>query len=752
MRPIACFLVPLSISLATAAPATAAPQWIGSTIERKGTAFATCTGPAVALTMAYEGEPDGSSPAVGDVYSIRFTFENKGNCVGNLGETAYGFDVGFELPRRHEPEHNFQYGGRMLAIQCFLRDAAGAQSQLSADVCAQKLTRPFGSRWVIETAGGYERFRWKVPKGGSLDVVVPVVAVDPVARDEAGLKAHVTLQMSTLAGFDFTDLAVPMAVAATPMKIEQPLLANLGPTSVTLSARMFNRFVGGEAYIQLEPAPMFDSVRLFPAADNTNYEDHQTSWLDLQPDTEYRWRPGILTKPMNVVGEYQTFRTPPASQAKVVADSDGDGILAARAAVDRLREARLLRSSGAGCNVGGVGVPGGPARAGGGWLLLVLLSGLIALRPKGVAFRRSWAGAFLAVAGALVLAACPGNDGDGANAITGGGDPGNRGDPGGGPPSGPPAGGGGGGGATTTGGALPIAFLRAQPGLFAVPAGWEVNQASLKAWQKDNQHVVTLSPPGNPSVVLGLREFITKASPSRVIDIAALSAEVVTVLEKKSGAQDGPYARWVAQVTLQDKPAVMGMFAWGNVGNKEGERVMSLAALVTPTLAEFQQLGGIVLLRKLAYALGPYEEGAPELMLSGTYSGAESDGGYFDPVTGSSSSSGHAITVTLTGSKISVTHLIQVALSVGVTSTSTEFTSAEGTYIRAGGIILPSWSRCTTQINLNGTTGSKDTCEAGWGATIEFLPRGDGSFIVRMPGLESPTIDEPGTVVVTPKP
>jgi hypothetical protein len=681
------FATPVVLLLTAHAPAArAAPEWIGVEQERTGTPVATCTGPAVKVAVAYQGEADGSSPAVGDVYPVRFTFQNLGNCTGDLGETVYGFDVAFSLPGRHQPMHNTVYGDSFHQIKCVLRDAAGGKTEVTFGTCALRVDRSPAGRWVIDTAGGVESYRWKVPRGQTLEVTVPVAALDPVAKSDAGLEVNVQLQLNPLAGRDSTDLRVPMAVAASPLLIDNTAMMDLGPTAVTLSARMFNRFSAGESYIQLEPAPLFDSVRLFGAPDGANYEDNQTTWLDLTPDTEYRWRAGILTKGGTLVGEFQTFRTPPASQALVV------------------------HRSGA-----------GPVCL----LMLLLLGGLARSRRSS----GSWAGALLITAASLMLPAC-----------SGGGDPGA-----GGPADGGRADAGSSGGAE----ALRIEFLRALPGLFTIPAGWEVKRTSLEAWQRDPQHVITLSPPGNPSVVLGLRALLTTISPARVIEVAALSAQVVSVIENRTGAGDGSYARWIAQVTLEGKPAVMGMFAWATPPNVDGERFVALAALVAPTRTEFDRLGGIGTLRQLAYGQTTYREGSPELMLSGKYEGVEGTGRFFDPTTDVSSDSSFGLTVTLSGDRITASHFVKLSSGAGTPAMPIAFTSAEGTYLRADGMIIPSWTSCATQTFLNRTVQQTGPCAPGWGAALEFIPRGDGSsFLVRMPGLASPSVDEQGTVLM----
>ncbi len=694
------------VLMAHAQAARAAPEWIGVEQERAGTASAICTGPAVKVALAYQGEADGSSPAVGDVYPVRFSFQNLGNCKGDLGETVYGFDVAFSLPKRHQPMHNTVYGEGFYQIKCFLRDAAGGKTELTFGNCALQLARPSADRWIVETAGGVERYRWKVPRGQTLEVIVPVAALDPVARDDGGLAANFQLQLNPLSGYDVTDIEVPVVVATSPLLIDKPAMNDLAPDAVTLSARMFNRFTAGESYIQLDPAPLFDAVRLFPAPDTSNYEDHHTTWLDLTPDTDYRWRAGIVIRGGgSLVGEYQTFHTPPAGQALMThATSPG--------------EARLIGTARGGCSAAG---PGAGASGGGVGLLLLVALFAFGRRSRG----SSASGGLLIAAAGLILVGCRGG-GD-----SGGGEPGDA-----------------GGGAQA---ALRVEFLRALPGLFTVPAGWEVNQASLKAWQRDPQHVITLSPPGNPTVVLGVRQFLTTISPGRLIEVAALSAQVVSVTENKPGAADGSYARWIAQVTRNGKPAVMGMFSWATPPNRDGERSVALAAMVAASGAEFDRLGGIDTLRTVAYGQTSYQEGTPELMLSGKYQGVDGTGGFFDPAAGASPESRFGMTVTLSGERISVSHFIK-APGTDPASASILFTSAEGTYVRADGIVIPAWSACTTQTFLNGTAGKKDPCVPGWGAALEFIPRSDGSsFQVRMPGMDTPGIDEPGTVVVRPR-
>jgi hypothetical protein len=67
-------------------------------------------------------------------------------------------------------------------------------------------------------------------------------------------------------------------------------------------------------------------------------------------------------------------------------------------------------------------------------------------------------------------------------------------------------------------------------------------------------------------------------------------------------------------------------------------------------------------------------------------------------------------------------------------------------------MIVPTWTSCFSEVQLNGIAGSRAACQPGWGATIHMIPRSDGSFLARMPGMEAVNnIDEPGTVVMTRK-
>lgn len=297
---------------------------------------------------------------------------------------------------------------------------------------------------------------------------------------------------------------------------------------------------------------------------------------------------------------------------------------------------------------------------------------------------------------------------------------------------------------------MPFTFLRAPPGTFLVPDGWQVNEASLKAWQIEDHHVLTMSPPGKPDVVLGLRQFLKVMRPERAIHIASLPAKIVEVLEDKKGAGEGLYARWVARVVLDGKPAVMGMYSWATLANEQtGKRNVRLAALLTPTMAEFESFGGIDNLRRLAYAQSYHAANDPELELAGEYLGAEGTGGWSDPYTGQSTPSGFGLSLALNGKQISVLHYRQVATGVGISYTSTVARMARGTFIRDRGMIVPTWSECSLEIIANGVPGGRSACEAGWGATIHLLPRSDGSFLARMPGMEAiNSVDEPGTVVV----
>ena len=710
--------------------AAAAPGWIGQYQEKKGTAFTTCTGTGLAarFTLAYEGELDGSAPAVGDVYPVLFSFENLGNCVADQGgRTSYGFDVRFLLPKRHAAIHDREYGDKVHRIQCFLHDPAGGRTEIVGETCARKIVTDIGWQ-TIETLDGYPRYKWVVPKGHRLDVIVPVIAADPVAKADGGFKAMVEFQMGALQGFDYLNLESPMVVASSPRLVADPEVSELTPTGAVLSADFFNRFTAIEGFFRLSPAPMFDGIRVFNANPLANNGRWQTYWGNLEPDTEYRWLAGIGlgSGDSTIISEEFTFRTPPMTGAKVV-HATATGAPAAESP-DLTRKLALQ----AGCSVGS---PGG---AGGAWLLLAALLLLLARRrPSRPAAILQRFLCCLLLPAAISMSGCesPHNSppADPSGPAGGEGDP----------TSPTPAGG--------PGAGLSFSFVRAQPGLFTIPAGWQVNDKSLKAWQKDNDHVITLSPPGNPAVVLGLRNVLTTVRPARAIQMAAIDAEVVEVLQNKSGDGEGLYSRWLARVTLDGKPMVMGMFSWATLGT-EGKRLVFLAALVAPTPAEFDLLGGIDTLRRLAYGQGTYLEGAPEVQVNGSYIGVEGTGGFINPYTGQTSDSGFGLSLTLTGNRISVLHYFQVSLGVGPTATSYSVVNARGTFVRYGGMIIPIWESCTSESLLNGTSSAKGPCPAGWGSALHMIPRSDGSFLVRMPGMETVgNIDEPGTVTVRPK-
>ena len=529
----------------------AAPEWIGQTVERKGGPLVRCSGPALSFSAAYQGEVDGSSPGVGDVYLIQLKFVNLGNCAENLGGTSYSLDPQLRMPKRHVPIHGYEYGGTTHQIQCVLRDPAGVQSELAAEKCALKLGKDVTGRWFIDTMGGYHRSRYVVPRGHTLEVTVPVIALDPVAKDEGGFEVHVEVQMNALqSGFDFFDVKPPMVVASRPLMIVDHKVERLTANSAQLSANFFSRFIAGEGYIQLEPAPMFDSVRTEALGADTHYGRYLSYWADLIPDTEYTWHGGILVGQMRVLGEKQTFRTPPATSARQVRSAPGEDSPPFQPEGVRLR---LLQGA---CSLGG-------GRGGGaGWSLLlgVVIAGLLR--------RRHRPGLLLLAAAALALAGCaskadptpgPTPPTTGGTGGTGGG-------------SAPTASGGIGGMTAPTGtggaGGLRLGFLRAQPGLFTVPEGWQVNELSLKAWQQDLHHVVTMSPPGKPDIVLGVRQFLSTNPPSRVIYLASLQAEVVEVVEEKNGAGEGLYARWVARVTLDGQPEDHGDVFLGDPGGR----------------------------------------------------------------------------------------------------------------------------------------------------------------------------------------
>jgi MYXO-CTERM domain-containing protein len=662
-RHIAAAAVLLVALLLRPGPSRAAPEWIGQSVERKGGPLVRCSGPALSFSAAYQGEVDGSSPGVGDVYLIQLKFVNLGNCAENLGGTSYSLDPQFRMPKRHVPIHGYEYGGTTYRIQCALRDPTGVQSELAAEKCALKLGKDVTGRWFIDTMGGYLRSRYVVPRGHTLEVTVPVIALDPVAKDDGGFEVHVEVQMNALqSGFDFFDVKPPMVVASRPLMIVDHKVERLTANSAQLSADFFSRFLAGEAYIQLEPAPMFDSVRTEALGADTHNGRYLSYWADLTPDTEYTWHTGILVGEMRVLGEKQTFRTPPAISARQVRSAPGETSPPFPAEGVRLRH---LQGA---CSVG-EGTGGGA-----GWSLLlgVVLAGLLR--------RRHRPRLLLLAAAALALAGCsskadptpgptpPATGGAGGSASAMGGAGGTGGG------SAPTASGGTAGmtAGTGTGGAggLRLGFLRAQPGLFTVPDGWQVNELSLKAWQQDLHHVVTMSPPGKPDIVLGVRQFLSTAPPSRVIYLASLQAEVVEVVEDKNGAGEGLYARWVARVTLDGQPKIMGMYSWATLADDDGERAVMLAALLTPTMDEFEQLGGIDSLRRIAYGQHTHSDGAAELQLSGEFSGAESTGGFYDPVTGQTSTSGFGLALSLAGDQISVVHSRQVAIGVGATSTS----------------------------------------------------------------------------------
>ena len=98
----------------------------------------------------------------------------------------------------------------------------------------------------------------------------------------------------------------------------------------------------------------------------------------------------------------------------------------------------------------------------------------------------------------------------------------------------------------------------------------------------------------------------------------------------------------------------MGMFSWATLAGDDGERAVMLAALLTPTMAEFEQLGGIDTLRRIAYGQASHSDSTAELQLSGEFIGAESTGGFHNPVTGQTATSGFGLSLSLGGDQSGV--------------------------------------------------------------------------------------------------
>ena len=716
---------------------------------------ARCTGPAVEVGFAYQGEPDGSSPAVGDVYQVVFQVQNLGNCVSMFANsTTYYASVRFSPPKRHKAIHNFSYGNQQYAIQCTLVDPSGTQRNLAATDCAENIIwSVLDKQWQINVPGVG---KWSVPAGHTLNVFMPVLAIDAVAANEAVFSATVSLELDSLgAGSDSVDFQQPILTAASPLQVTDAVAKDITPTGALLSANIWTRFTGADVYFQIDPGPLFDGRRFFATSPDLHNGPFQTLWANLQPDTEYQWQALMVINNQVVGGEMQSFRTPPLTGGRWVTGDQAAAQSPNQASVEEI--GRLS----AGCHVATGGPPQGPFS-----LLLVAALGLCGLILHSSARQRcskniralftSGLGLLLVLTltgsgcgGGDAPATPPGGGGDGTGGMPDPNTGANPSDPGRDP-------------ATDNGQTMPdpnmggqnrppppfdgplrLTFLRAGPGQFTVPEGWEVNQKSLEAWRRDAHHVITLSPPGNPGIVAGVRTFLTTATPEHVMTIASSQASDMKPFEADKGESEGLFARFAATATVGGRPVVMGMYSWSTLANPKGERAVFLAAVVTPDRNTFDRFGGTNTLRKMAYGQTVTSENEPEFTIEGTFIGDETEGLISDPF----NILIFKIEFTVMGNRISAMHSIYSRL--GLALEKTWITKASGTVIQSRGMLVPTWESCNwSSLDSAGAPGSGACPTEAWGATLHVIPKQDGKFLVRMPGMENGTLDAPGTLTV----
>jgi hypothetical protein len=277
------------------------PTWLNSEIDvvSDDGCFGDVIIPVMNSMVGYYGNPDGTSPKVGDVYYVRVAMGDLGGTCGLI----YA-NVQIILPADTVPAID-----NTNKVLCTTATTGNWNFvDVPAGQCPQS-TVYGGIGWVFNRANGTP---WDLSGGRLVVITIPVISKKAMSGSSTDSLLQGAVQAFNGKNNPWLNPRKAVTVAENPPSVTYEISSTTRITAITArtSATVRNHYVGGKVYFDIGTSTRYgDQGQVITINNDANAISVYQDWSGLEPNTTYHWRVRFVANGKSYTGADKKFKT-----------------------------------------------------------------------------------------------------------------------------------------------------------------------------------------------------------------------------------------------------------------------------------------------------------------------------------------------------------------------------------------------------------------------------------------------------------